>query len=319
MRMKLKGFIAITLVSLMVTSQMAYAAENKDKQAQSSKNATEEMYITGKEAGDGVYDTSAHVCTTGQEVLEVMVSAALKDEEKIRIYMTEEAYDELDKMNYEYGYDLVTAASKYVDSPDTSKDGEYFSYWVSLAFDDGRFDFHEEEHTVSRYLWLSYDLSKVQDKKLDDKIASILKSLKLDKKSDYDKVKAIHDYVIKNANYGGSNHTLNAYGVLIDKKGVCQSYALAAYRLFNDAGIECKMIGANTHVWNLVKVDGKWYYIDLTWDDEKTKSNSNICYTYFLKGSKDFTDHASYTKGYNNADKKLIKELPLSSTGYKKK
>lgn len=32
------------------------------------------------------------------------------------------------------------------------------------------------------------------------------------------------------------------------------------------------------HTWNLVKVDGKYYNLDVTWDDQE-----NVVYTYFLR------------------------------------
>jgi transglutaminase/protease-like cytokinesis protein 3 len=52
------------------------------------------------------------------------------------------------------------------------------------------------------------------------------------------------------------------------------------------------MAGGEEHVWNIVKVDGKWYNIDLTWDDPiLDNGESMISYDFFLKNNEDFYDH----------------------------
>lgn len=100
--------------------------------------------------------------------------------------------------------------------------------------------------------------------------------------SDRDKVKAIHDYLIYHANYvnngdyaSAANWAYGAGGVLLHGEGVCQSYAIAFYMMSTAAGVNCEYvtgIGSNPyssggHAWNRVQIDGKWYFIDCTWDD----------------------------------------------------
>ena len=93
-----------------------------------------------------------------------------------------------------------------------------------------------------------------------------------------EKVKAIHDYLIYHANYVNNgdystaeNWAYGAGGVLLHKEGVCQSYAFAFYMMAISAGLECRFVSGTAdgggHAWNQVKVNGKWYYIDCTWDD----------------------------------------------------
>lgn len=104
--------------------------------------------------------------------------------------------------------------------------------------------------------------------------------------SDYDKIKTIHDYVIDNTTYvKGAPNEQNAYGCLIEKQAVCNGYAKAFKYLCNAAGIECEMIVSETHAWNAVYLEGAWYYVDTTWDDNKTSR-----YKYFLKGTDSFND-----------------------------
>ena len=114
--------------------------------------------------------------------------------------------------------------------------------------------------------------------------------------SDREKVKAIHDYIILHADYDYgyydernhmtdedknkmpskvSRERFSAYGVLVNHTGVCESYANAFYMCMKALDIPCKVIngmangmgGWAAHAWNQVLVDGKWYYIDCTWDD----------------------------------------------------
>ena len=89
--------------------------------------------------------------------------------------------------------------------------------------------------------------------------------------SDYEKALALHDWLIYHANY---DYTFTYYypdGVLLHGTGVCQSYALAYEILLQEAGVVSQYVsgsaGGGGHAWNLVKMDGDWYYVDCTWDD----------------------------------------------------
>ena len=118
-----------------------------------------------------------------------------------------------------------------------------------------------------------------------------------------EKVKAIHDYLIYHANYVNNgdystaeNWAYGAGGVLLHKEGVCQSYAFAFYMMAISAGLECRFVSGTAdgggHAWNQVKVDGKWYYIDCTWDDPVGGGYEN--YKYYLSESL-WSDHIAET------------------------
>ncbi len=122
--------------------------------------------------------------------------------------------------------------------------------------------------------------------------------------SEEEKVKAIHDYLIYSANYvnnGDYQHAekwaSGAGGVLIHKEGVCNSYAIAFYMMAVSAGLDCRYVTGTAdgggHAWNQVKVDGKWYYIDCTWDDPIMNGHSGggEGYEYYLSETL-WSDHA---------------------------
>ena len=73
-----------------------------------------------------------------------------------------------------------------------------------------------------------------------------------------------------------------------------------------------------THAWNYVNIDGKWYAIDVTWDDPIIIGNGyisdDVFYKYYLKGSEDFfknhTEDGEIVEGAN------FKYPTLSRTDY---
>lgn len=72
---------------------------------------------------------------------------------------------------------------------------------------------------------------------------------------------------------------------LIKRKGVCQGYAKVLKMVLKKLGIECIIIHSNTHAYNMVKIYGKWYYCDLTWDSTLIKQGQ---INYCLKSKEDF-------------------------------
>ena len=135
----------------------------------------------------------------------------------------------------------------------------------------------------------------------DSVINKIIDSNITDDMSEYDKVKVIHDYIIKETKYDIDNLNNNtipsidytAKGVLEKHIGVCRGYAEAFKLLMDRLKIECVIVSGEasniSHAWNKVKLDGEWYNIDCTYDDPVTHEkedtcgdDSNLQYDYFL-------------------------------------
>ena len=109
-----------------------------------------------------------------------------------------------------------------------------------------------------------------------------------------EKIKAIHDYIIDHTEYdklkyeNKNNDTYKsntAYGVLIEGYGTCNGYADAMEIFLDKMNIINYKISNEEHIWNLVYLDGKWYHLDLTWDDPISDININRD-TYFLISTK---------------------------------
>ena len=82
----------------------------------------------------------------------------------------------------------------------------------------------------------------------------------------------------------------SSLGALKNKYAVCAGYALTFKLLCETAGLECDYVAGTAggyHAWNQVKVDGKWYNVDVTWDDPVSKGKAfddhkYNRYSYFL-------------------------------------
>lgn len=118
------------------------------------------------------------------------------------------------------------------------------------------------------------------------------------KVTDYEKALALHDVLVKKVTYDpNAAHAHNAYGAIVDGKAVCEGYARAYQHLLRKAGIQSYVVtgtgNGQSHAWNLVKLDGAYYYADVTWDDPTTRSPEEeatkpIYHAYFAIGDTDF-------------------------------
>ena len=90
----------------------------------------------------------------------------------------------------------------------------------------------------------------------------------------------LHDWLIYNANYDYTYTRYTADGVLLEGTGVCDSYTRAYNLLLQEFGFECIRLTSEPmdHAWNLVKIDGQWCHIDVTWDDPNEGGYENHHY-----------------------------------------
>ena len=182
-------------------------------------------------------------------------------------------------------------------------------------------------YTNSAYI-VSFDTSveyyttKAQEAELTAKLNQVMESLDLDTKTEYEKVKAIFDYIASNVTYDYDNlnddsynlkHT--AYAALVNGTAVCQGYATLFYRMCLTAGLDARVItgsdtpGYSDHAWNIVRIGDLYYNIDVTWDAEKEPED----YDYFLKGRRTFKNHYR-DEEYDTAEFRA--EYPMSAIDY---
>lgn len=123
--------------------------------------------------------------------------------------------------------------------------------------------------------------------------------------------------------YSRADVSYTFYGVLVKKRGVCEGYANAFKLCASVMGISCEnvigYIGRNSsvgHEWNIVKLeDGKWYHIDVTFNDTGTKNKyCGTTYKYFC-----LTDEQMKAADHRWYDRKKCNGKKYTVANYEKK
>ena len=121
--------------------------------------------------------------------------------------------------------------------------------------------------------------------------------------TDFQKAVTVHDYIVMNLKYDTSYNVYDAVNMALGGSGVCQGYAQMFYDICaNELGMGCgfavwnnKTPGEAGHIWNVIKIDGKWYHADATYDDpllrySKTQTAADaplrVSHNYFLVSDK---------------------------------
>ena len=126
---------------------------------------------------------------------------------------------------------------------------------------------------------------------LENAITKALASL-LPGMDDLQKALVLHDWLTQHVAYDYINYLAGtvpeasylAYGPLVMGVGVCEGYAKAYQLLLGRCGIDAVMVSSPSmnHGWNLVKLGGSWYHVDVTWDDPTPDTLGKANHSYFL-------------------------------------
>lgn len=120
--------------------------------------------------------------------------------------------------------------------------------------------------------------------------------------SDREAVRKIAYWICKHTKYASGQYDNAEAGTLFSKgRGVCRDYSDAFWAMCKVSGIQCEyyagtVTGGGRHGWNKVKIEGKWYWIDVTWMDCGKSINKN----YYLK-RKLWKNHKITELGQKNA------------------
>ncbi len=106
----------------------------------------------------------------------------------------------------------------------------------------------------------------------------------------FERVVYLHDAITHNTDYtsSGGEYKRDADGPLLNGKALCEGYSKAFAYLCQSVGIECICVEGSSegdHMWNMVKLEGKWYHVDVTFDDP-VGYGAEPRYDYFCVTSK---------------------------------
>lgn len=210
-----------------------------------------------------------------------------------------------------FKYVFYDAASEYTGS---AVEGDYLKW--SIKSESHTFYYSNKGDFSCKNV--VYRTTTAQEETLTNKVNSILSGLALTGKSQYQKALAIKDYVCNNVSHdeaGTSTAEENktAYGALIKGKTTILGYAMAFYRLATMAGLECRILTSApespTHTWNIVKIDGKFYNIDVSFSDYTSGTD------FFLKGEPTW-NKLGYVRDEVFRSAEFKSRYPMSQTDY---
>ena len=175
-----------------------------------------------------------------------------------------------------------------------STEGDYLRW--NLSSYGCKIIYNKYEGTYTLNYSLKYNSTAEQEKLLDEKLKLVKQNLSLDGNTNYEKIKKIYGYIVNNVNYSTEetgSEIFSAYGAGVEGSAVCQGYSLLMYRLLIECDVPCRIIPGtgNTanHAWNIAEANGKYYFLDSTWDSQAKAKN----FLFFMRGTEDMDSLAT--------------------------
>ncbi len=159
-------------------------------------------------------------------------------------------------------------------------------FWIENLFG---YAYADDDTIVEFYSVLSADECESYIDRFNKRIRELLLGIEKGK-SEYAREKLVHDAILKSCTYktgvkstGDGWQYFTAYGVVVEGDAVCEGYAKSMQMLLSRVGISSVMIKGDaegvSHMWNCVELNGEWYHVDPTWDDNDPEGVIN--YEYF--------------------------------------
>ncbi|MBE6648678.1 MAG: hypothetical protein E7614_04065 [Ruminococcaceae bacterium] len=150
-------------------------------------------------------------------------------------------------------------------------------FWYPLSIS---YNFSDEDNIIAEIEWENVfeDFSQIEAMQKDfEKYAKEAVNVCFDRNmTDFEKILSAHEYLTEFTTYTlTDDYSFTAYSVFVRGEGVCQGYSYAFKYLMDAVGIECHYVSSNTldHGWNIVKLDGEYYHVDVTGNDAVAKYN----------------------------------------------
>lgn len=152
---------------------------------------------------------------------------------------------------------------------------------------------------LPEYLFKKKDIQEHQ-RQLQARIRKLIMPVK--EKSEWEKEQFVHDFICQNVHYDKLKkaYSHEIIGPLTQGVGVCEGIAKTVKILCDELKIYCVLAFCHNnpeknikyrHCWNIVKLGGKYYHLDATFDNTLT-SEGEIRYDYFnIDDQAIFRDH----------------------------
>ena len=189
--------------------------------------------------------------------------------------------DSGDNLYYGYWWDAGAPKIEKSNNKYRFKLGEYYEEIREVHNIMATFDYVLDYYKKPSY-WIESDDETIRNKALE---------ITKDCSSDYEKIRQVYEWVINNIYYdydalNTGNAVVNAVNVLKDRKSVCQGYAVLMAALLRSLDIPVMVVGGyggspinisdRNHAWNMAYADGRWIFIDATWDSHNQYKNGTF-------------------------------------------
>ena len=207
------------------------------------------------------------------------------------VFFAAQVNNELDKMLYYASEDELSVSCT---------DGDYIRWSVCAL---GNNTALEPDAYSGGYLYYTiearfdYYSTAAQEAEVDKVVNNFVANIDTNSLTDYQVIKEIHDFICDSTTYdddaidyldrtndlGPYKYAWSSYGAFLKGACVCQGYAVAFYRLCKELGYSVRFVSSYGHAWNIVGLDGKYYFVDATWDDGAIdEGDYDEAYYYFL-------------------------------------
>ncbi len=156
---------------------------------------------------------------------------------------------------------------------------------------------NKDKKIILQYAYTQAEAKEIKGR-LEKSYVKIIEEAKT-QENDFKKIKLVHDRLVELGTY--TKYTDEEYSefqsmVSIFDTGdtVCAGFTYGFKFIMDNLGIDSISVRdvshrdqTENHIWNMVNLYGKWYNLDITYDDNLTKDDS-IAYNYFLIGNEEF-------------------------------
>ena len=233
-------------------------------------------------------------------------------------------YETMDESLHQlYAEILIATVVRAEEVPLCTREPEELDFAYRCVLND-----HPEIYTINGYTCVLHSANKIPvklvytgkyimseqeetafKKKIDEYVKEYKAGMKADA-SDYQKVKYTYEYLIDNTDYDlESEYNQNICSVMAYHKSVCLGYAKSMQYLLSEVGVKSTIVegiaaSGEAHAWNMIQIDGAYYYTDVTWGDS-SYTNGNSVVKVLAGINYDFlnitTDELEHTHTIDNA------------------
>ncbi len=143
---------------------------------------------------------------------------------------------------------------------------------------------------------MEYDEREQIQQQIDDSVKELLSGISISN-TDYEKAKYVFEILVQNVDYdAASENNQNIISTFLNRATVCQGYACGTQYLLRLLGIQSTIVSGTangeSHAWNLVRLDGQYYYMDTTWGnsrylDSTSQAEKYVNYNYLAVTSEE--------------------------------